>query len=58
MENGERFQLHLVLTYKHEVGEHPRVKQHLDRGCTIVQLQRVSDREVLVTLSGPAADGA
>ncbi len=51
MESPERIQLHLVLPYKHEVGDHPQVKTRLDDGYRIVQLQRVSDREVLVTLS-------
>ena len=51
MENPDRIQLHLVLAYKHEVGEHPRVKSHLEAGYRIVQLQRVTDREVLVTLA-------
>ena len=46
----QRIQLHLVLPYKDEVGDHPQVKPHLDRAYRIVQLQRITDREVLVTL--------
>jgi hypothetical protein len=46
----QRIQLHLVLPYNHEVGDHPRIGPHLDQGYRIVQLQRVTDREVLVTL--------
>lgn len=46
----ERIQLHLVLPYNHELGGHPRIKEHLDRGYRIAQFQRVTDREVLVTL--------
>ncbi len=49
-EAGERIQLHLVLPHNHEACDHPRIKAHLDEGYRIVQLQRVTDREVLVTL--------
>ncbi len=45
-----RIQLHLVLPYKDEPATHPRIKEHLDRSYRIEQLQRVTDREVLVTL--------
>ena len=45
-----RIQLHLTLPYKHEVGDHPQVKPHLAQGYRVVQLQRLTDREVLVTL--------
>ena len=47
----ERIQLHLVLPYKFEPGEDPRVREWLDRGYRVEQLQRVSDREALVTLT-------
>jgi hypothetical protein len=47
----ERTQLHLVLPYKLEARDHPEVRGYLDGGWRIVQLQRVSDREALVTLS-------
>ncbi len=46
----DRIQLHLVLPYKHEAASHPRIKAHLEGGYRIEQLQRVTDREVLVTL--------
>ncbi len=46
----DRIQLHLVLPYKDEAATHPRIKAHLERGYRIEQLQRVTDREVLVTL--------
>ena len=53
---AERIQLHLVQPYKIEVGEHQRVKRYLERGYTIEQIQRLTDREVLVTLApGPRA---
>ena len=51
MEQQERIQLHLVLPYKDQVGDHPQVKPRLDEGYRVVQLQRVTDREVLVTLA-------
>lgn len=49
-ENTDRIQLHLVLPYKHEAATHPQIQAHLKRGYRIEQLQRVTDREVLVTL--------
>ena len=49
-EPGKRIQLHLVLPHKQEACDHPRIKARLDDGYRIVQLQRVTDREVLVTL--------
>ncbi len=44
-------QLHLVLAYNHEAAEHPQIRSRLEQGYRIVQLQRVTDREVLVTLA-------
>jgi hypothetical protein len=55
MENTDRVQLHLVLPYKHEARDHPRIRERLGQGYRIVQLQRVTDREVLVTLERAAA---
>ncbi len=49
-QSPDRIQLHLVLPYKDEAATHPRIKAHLERGYRIEQLQRVTDREVLVTL--------
>ncbi len=51
-----RIQLHLVLPYKDEAATHPRIKAHLERGYRIEQLQRVTDREVLVTLTRTGTD--
>jgi hypothetical protein len=56
MDGTERIQLHLVLPYKHEVRDHPRIRSRLEDGYRIVQLQRVTDREVLVTLRRTAAE--
>jgi hypothetical protein len=44
-------QLHLVLPYKFEPADEPRVKALLDGGYRIAQMQRLSDQEVLVTLT-------
>ena len=47
----ERVQLHLVLPYKREARDDHRVRAYLERGFRIVQLQRISDREAVLTLS-------
>jgi hypothetical protein len=47
---GEKVQLHLLLPYKFHPREHPRIRRYLARGYGIAQLQRLSDREVVVTL--------
>jgi hypothetical protein len=48
-----RVQLQLVLPYKAVPAEHPQVKAYLERGYHIEQLQRLTDREALVTVSLP-----
>lgn len=48
---ADKIQLHLVLPYKFEPLDEPRIKKLLDDGYRIVQLQRVSDREAVVTLT-------
>jgi hypothetical protein len=53
---AKRVQLHLVLPYKFQPTDEPRVKDLLDNGYRIEQLQRVTDREVLVTLTKQAPD--
>ena len=47
-----RVQLHLILPYKHEARSHHKVREFLDRGYRIQDLQRVTDREVVVTFEG------
>lgn len=44
-------QLHLVLPYKFEARDDRRVRDWLDRGYRIVHLQRITDREAIVTLT-------
>ena len=53
MERPQRLQLHLDLPYKQQPREHPKVRAYLDQGYRIVDLQRLSDREAMVTLAGP-----
>ena len=53
-ERPSRVQLHLVLPYKFQLREHHEIRGYLDRGYRVVQLQRITDREVIVTL----ADGS
>ncbi len=55
-ENPDRIQLHLVLPYKDEAASHPQIQAHLERGYRIEQLQRVTDREILVTLTRTGTD--
>jgi len=43
-------QLQLALPYTQEARSHPRVRAWLDRGYRVVDLQRITDHEVLVTL--------
>jgi hypothetical protein len=45
-----RLQLHLVLPYKFDPIEDHKVRGYLEQGYRVEQLQRVSDREALVTL--------
>jgi hypothetical protein len=47
-------QLQLVLPFKFQPREDPRIRRMLELGWRVHALQRVSDREVLVTLAPPA----
>ena len=51
LEKKQRVQLHLVLPYKFDAIEHPEVARLLADGYLIRQLQRVTDREVIITLA-------
>jgi hypothetical protein len=44
-----RLQLQLPLPYGRELRDDERVRRQLDLGWRVVQLQRLSDQEVLVT---------
>ena len=48
-----RVQIHLGLPYKAQPVDDPRVRAYLDRGFRVVHVQRVNDREALVTLDAP-----
>jgi hypothetical protein len=52
----KRLQLQLPLPSGRELRDDERVRRHLSRGWRIVQLQRLSDQEVLVTLTAPVSD--
>ncbi len=53
-----RVQLHIALPYKIEPGDDPRVRAHLDQGYRIIELQRLTDRDAIVTLEAPAEPAA
>ena len=53
MQAEQRVQIQLGLPYKAQPGEDPRVRAYLDRGYRVVHVQRVNDREALVTLTPP-----
>ncbi len=58
MRPPEKLQLHLKLPYKFEPRQHHQVRGYLERGYRIVQLQRLTDREAVVTLEAvPPAEG-
>ena len=52
-EKADRVQLHLVLAYKFEPRQHHRVRAYLEQGYVVEQMQRISDREAIVTLAVP-----
>jgi hypothetical protein len=51
MASTTRTQIHLELPYKQQPRDHPTVKAYLERGCRIEHLQRLTDRDVLVTFA-------
>jgi len=55
MERSARVQLHLALSFKQEPRDHPRIAALLEEGYRIDDLQRVTDKEALVTLVRPEA---
>lgn len=60
MADPRRVQLHVPLAFKHEPAHDPRIRGYLDRGYRLEELQRLSDRDALVTLvrDEPAAGAA
>jgi len=56
----ERIQLQLVLPYKFQPGSHREVRSRLAEGFVIEGVQRLTDREAVITLvrpDPPAPDG-
>jgi hypothetical protein len=53
MERSERVQMHLTLSFKKEPHEHPQIGALLEQGFRVDQFQRVTDKEVVVTLVRP-----
>jgi hypothetical protein len=55
---GRRVQLHVSLPYKQEPKVHPKVSRMLAEGWRIAGLQRLTDRDALVTLERASSDQA
>lgn len=56
--DSRRIQLQLPIPYRREPREDERVRGYLERGFRIVQYQRLTDQEVVVTLEPPAREAA
>jgi hypothetical protein len=50
MPASDRVQLHVALPYKKEPGHDPKVSRYLSMGYRVEELQRLTDRDALVTL--------
>jgi hypothetical protein len=55
---GSRVQLHVSLPYKQEPKAHPKVSRLLAEGWKVAGLQRLTDRDALVTLERGPSDQA
>ena len=51
MSRPKRVQMQVILPYKFQPVKHHRIRAYLDDGYRIEELQRISDREVVVTLA-------
>lgn len=51
--SSNRIQLQLPIPYRLEPRDDERVRRYLERGFRIVQYQRLTDQEVVVTLEPP-----
>lgn len=47
---SDRIQLHVPLPYRKEPGHDPKVARYLSMGYRVEELQRLTDRDALVTL--------
>lgn len=54
MPQPSRIQFYLTLPYKHDPIADPLVRAYLDRGYRIVQFQRLTDRDAVVTIEARA----
>ena len=50
--------MHLALPYKFDPADDPRIRKYLRRGYRVEQLQRLTDREAIVTLALADQDAA
>ena len=55
---GRRVQLHVSLAYKQEPKVHPKVSRMLAEGWKVAGVQRLTDRDALVTLERAPSDQA
>jgi len=53
MPGEERIQLHLELQYRKQPKDDPRIGALLAQGFRIAELQRITDKEVAITLVRP-----
>lgn len=51
MNENERVQIQIPLAFRHEPRTDPRVGRMLEGGWSLVEMQRLNDREALVTLA-------
>lgn len=58
MAASERIQIQLALPYKQQPAEHPRVRAFLDQGYRVVSVDRLNDREALITFEPAPAPAA
>jgi hypothetical protein len=50
MPASDRIQLHVPLPYKKEPGHDPKIARYLSIGYRVETLQRLTDRDAIVTL--------
>ena len=55
MASAHRVQIQFDLPYRREPRSDERIRSYLDQGLRIVQMQRLSDQEVMITFEGPPA---
>ena len=58
MPASDRIQLHVPLPYRREPSHDPKVARYLSMGYRLEELQRLTDRDALVTLVREPESGA